>query len=123
MKFKDITYVIIDEISMLSCHNFDFVNKRLCEIKDTTSDPSVLFGGLSSIVFGDLFQLNPVHGCYQFDTRKPESYLWQKFDVNLLTTMLIRNVYTDEGLVNGPQGSVEGIEWGDDHELCPEVSM
>ena len=233
--------VIIDEISMLSCHNFGFVNKRLCEIKDTTSDPTGLFGGLSLIVFGDLFQLKPVHGCYIFDTRKPESYLWQKFDVNLLTTnhrqagdktwaetlnrirtgrptdadisilqqrttvdtsvppfdtalrifptrkqvkeynnerltlltsstspavysiaaidtrtstpayltdeqiqeskpdnesetagltetlnlaqgsrvMLIRNVYTDEGLVNGAQGSVEGIEWGDDNTTMP----
>ena len=26
-KFKDIAYVIIDEISMLSCHNFDLVHK------------------------------------------------------------------------------------------------
>ena len=235
-------YIIIDEISMLSCHNFDFVNKRLCEIKNTTSDPSVLFGGLSLIVFGDLFQLKPVHGCYIFDSRKPESYLWKKFEVSLLTTnhrqagdktwaeilnrirtgeptdsdiaaleqrttvdtsippfdtalrifptrkkvkeyndhrltvltsqstspavysiaaldtrtsapayltdeqiqeskpdnesdtaglaetlnlaqgsrvMLIRNVYTDEGLVNGAQGSVEGIEWGDDHDTMP----
>ena len=38
-KFKDIAYV---KISMLSGRNFDFVNKRLCEIKDTTSDPTVL---------------------------------------------------------------------------------
>lgn len=37
------TYLIIDEISMLSCHNFDLVNKWL-EIKGTTSDPTVLFG-------------------------------------------------------------------------------
>ena len=86
IKFKDVAYIIIDEISMLSCHNFDFVNKRLCEIKDTTSDRTVLFGGLSLIVFGDLFQLKPVHRCYIFDTRKPESYLWQKFDENILTT-------------------------------------
>lgn len=86
MKFKDIVNVIIDEISMLSCHNFDFINKRLCEIKDTTSDPTVIFGGLSLIVLGDLFQLKPVHGCYIFDTRKPESYLWQKFEVSILIT-------------------------------------
>ena len=62
------------------------VNKRLCEIKDTASDPTVLFGGLSLLVFGDLFQLKPVRGSYIFDTRKPESYLWQKFGVSLLTT-------------------------------------
>ncbi|ORU93953.1 MAG: hypothetical protein A6F71_09085 [Cycloclasticus sp. symbiont of Poecilosclerida sp. M] len=84
IKFKDVAYVIIDEISMLSCHNFDFVHKRLCEIKDTSSDPTVLFGGLSLIVVGDLFQLKPVHGCYIFDTRKPESYLWHR--VSILTT-------------------------------------
>ena len=86
MKFKDIDYVIIDEISMVSCHNFNFVRKRLCEIKITACDPTILFGGLSLIVFGDLFQLKPVHGSYIFDTRKPESYLWQRFDVNFLTT-------------------------------------
>ena len=81
LKFKDIAYVIIDEISMLSGRNFDFVNKRLCEIKDTARDPTVLFGGLSLLVFGDLFQLKPVRGSYILDTRKPESYLWQKFGV------------------------------------------
>ena len=69
MKFKDIDYVIIDEISMVSCHNFNFVRKRLCEIKITACDPTILFGGLSLIVFGDLFQLKPV---YIFDTRKPD---------------------------------------------------
>lgn len=56
IKFKDIAYVIIDEISMVSCHNFDLVHKRLCEIKDTTHDPTILF----VICFGDLFQLKPV---------------------------------------------------------------
>lgn len=38
------------------------------------------------LVFGDLFQLKPVHGRYIFDTRHPESYLWQQFDVSFLTT-------------------------------------
>lgn len=57
---------------MLSCH--------------TAHDPTILFGGLSLIVFGDLFQLKPVHGSYIFDTTKPQSYLWQKFDALFLTT-------------------------------------
>lgn len=242
VKFRDIAYVIIDEISMLSCHNFHYVHKRLCEIKGTTHDPTILFGGLSLIVFGDLFQLKPVHGCYIFDSRKPESHLWRQFEFSLLTTnhrqaddrvwadilnririgqpsssdievlqqqttidtslppfdsalrifptrkqvkeynnkrlllltsltttaavynikaidshtsvpeyltdeqiqesipdnesetaglvqtltlaqgsrvMLIQNIYTDEGLVNGAQGSVTGIEWGDDNNTLP----
>ena len=70
----------------MSCHNIDLVHKRLSEIKDTTHDPSILFGGMSVVVFGDLFQLKPVHGSYIFDTSKRQSYLWQKIDVSLLTT-------------------------------------
>ena len=35
IKFKDIAYVIIDEISIVSCHNFNLVHKWLCEIKET----------------------------------------------------------------------------------------
>ena len=85
-KFADIRYIIIDEISMISCQNFAYIHKRLCEIKDTTNDPSILFGGLSILVLGDLFQLKPVHGSFIFDTRKPESHLWQNFDVAILTT-------------------------------------
>ena len=86
VKFKDIAYVIIDEISMLSCQNFAFLHNRMCNIKNTTNDSTKLFGGVSIIAFGDLFQLKPVHGSYIFDNRRPESYLWHKFDVSLLTT-------------------------------------
>jgi len=38
------------------------------------------------IKFADLCQLKPVHSTYIFDTRKPETYMWQKFEVSLLTT-------------------------------------
>ena len=64
---------------MVSCQNFAYIHKRLCEIKDTTHDQSILFGGMSILTFGDLFQLKPVHGSYIFDKRKPESFLWQHF--------------------------------------------
>jgi len=51
MMFKNISYVIIDETPMLSCHNFEIVHKRLCENEVTTHDATVLFGGLSMIMF------------------------------------------------------------------------
>ena len=71
----------------LFCHIFfSDIHKRLCEIKDTTHDPSSLFGGMSILTFGDLFQLKPVHGSYIFDKRKPESFLWQHFKPAFLTT-------------------------------------
>ena len=35
------------------------------------------------------------------------------------SAMLIINVYTDEGLVNGAQGTVEDIEWGDESTTMP----
>jgi len=71
---------------MVSSHNLAFLHKRLCEIKDTSNSPDTLFGGMSILAFGDLFQFKPVHGSYIFDTRRPESYLWQKFKVAFLTT-------------------------------------
>ena len=86
VKFKNIAFLIIDEISMSSCQNFAFMHKCLCDIKNTTNGPTKLFGNISIIAFGDVFQLKPVHGNYIFDTRRPESYLWRKFDVALLTT-------------------------------------
>ena len=82
-KFRNTRYIIIDEIS---CQNFVYIHKRLCEIKDTTHDPSILFGGMSILTFGDLFQLKPVHDSYIFDKRKPESFLWQHFKPAFLTT-------------------------------------
>ena len=33
--------------------------------------------------------------------------------------MLIHNIYTNEGLVNGAQGNVTGIKWGDDSDTMP----
>jgi len=63
-KFKHITTVIIDEISMVSYNLFEVIHKRLTEIKDTANSPNLCFGGLNIICVGDLLQLKPVFGSY-----------------------------------------------------------
>ena len=84
-RFATLNFVIIDEISMVSCQTFCIIHKRLSEIKGTLADPTTLFGGLNILVFGDLFQLRPVMGHFVFDSSRPESYLWRNFDVSILT--------------------------------------
>ncbi|XP_053378668.1 uncharacterized protein LOC128548229 [Mercenaria mercenaria] len=55
--------VVIDEISMVSLKAFNYIDKRLQQIKDS-SQP---FGGISVIAVGDLYQLRPF-GKYVFDS-------------------------------------------------------
>lgn len=50
VKFRDVKYVIIDEISMVSSHNLALLHKRRCEIKDTSNSPHTRFGGTSILV-------------------------------------------------------------------------
>ena len=83
--FRDLKCVIIDEISMISADLFYNLDLRLREItmRDTP------FGGLSVIVFGDLYQLQPPKARYVFEepTNKEHalSYqlrnLWKLFKV------------------------------------------
>jgi hypothetical protein len=49
--------VIIDEVSNISAHMMGMIDSRLREIMDR---PTIPFGGLSVIFFGDLSQLPPV---------------------------------------------------------------
>lgn len=54
--------LIIDEISMVSSGTFNYIDKRLQQIKDSTQP----FGGITVVAVGDLYQLRPV-GQYVFE--------------------------------------------------------
>lgn len=55
-KYMHLKVIFIDEISMVGHGMFNFINLRLQEIKGCKK----LFGGVSIIAVGDLFQLKPV---------------------------------------------------------------
>ena len=89
--FRNLKCVIIDEISMVSADMLYNLDLRLREI--TMVD--AVFGGLCVLVFGDLFQLQPVKARYVFEepTNKEHALsftlrnLWQLFTVvNLVET-------------------------------------
>ena len=83
--FRNLRFVIIDEISMVSSDMFYNLDLRLREI--TMVD--TLFGGVSVFVFGDLYQLQPVKARYVFEepTNKEHALahtlrdLWKLFTV------------------------------------------
>ena len=56
IKYRNLKIVIIDEISMVGNRTLNFINTRLQQLMGT----KVVFGGLSVIAVGDLYQLKPV---------------------------------------------------------------
>ena len=82
--FKDIKWVIIDEMSMISYPVLRTIHLRLQQFKDNQQD---LFGGCNIILMGDLLQLKPCFGgCI---SEKPSQYytdidLWSIFNMNVL---------------------------------------
>ena len=58
-KLKNLTLVIIDEVSMIGAQQLYTIHRRLMEIKGVTSS-STYFGGVSIFAVGDLYQLPPV---------------------------------------------------------------
>ncbi|CAC5420340.1 unnamed protein product [Mytilus coruscus] len=78
LKYKYLKVVIIDEISMVGCRMFNFVNCRLQEIMGNNQQ----FGGISIIAVGDLYQLKPVMDSWIFQNTATEygylaANLWQ----------------------------------------------
>ena len=56
LKYRNLKIVIIDEISMVGNRTLNFINTRLQQLMGTKE----VFGGLSVIAVGDLYQLKPV---------------------------------------------------------------
>ena len=83
--FRNLRCVIIDEISMVSADMLYNLDLRLREITMVNT----VFGGLSVLVFGDLYQLQPVKARYVFEppTNKEHALaytlrdLWKLFTV------------------------------------------
>lgn len=66
MKYRNLTIIMIDEISMVGNKMFSLIESRLKKMKENKQT----FGGLSVIVIGDLLQLKPVAGSWVFDNLK-----------------------------------------------------
>ena len=59
--FKNLKFLIVDEISMVRSDQLYQIDLRLREL---TMQPNKLFGGVAVFVFGDIMQLRPVQGRY-----------------------------------------------------------
>ena len=77
-KWKEIKWIIIDEISMISYEVLRQINIRTQQIKECEEN----FGGLNVILMGDLLQLKPVFGHWIYDQPEiliHETNLWKLF--------------------------------------------
>lgn len=75
-QWKHVRYLVLDEISMIPPHMLLWIHLRLQAFKENKE----LFGGISVIAFGDLFQLQPPEGFYVFhdDDRFPMPlHIWR----------------------------------------------
>ena len=76
IKYRQLKVIIIDEISMVGNQTLSFLNTRLQQLTGTKT----VFGGLSVIAVGDLYQLKPVGDFLIFlDLEKGASSLAQNF--------------------------------------------
>ena len=79
----------MDEISMVGCNLLLHLHYRLCEIKSSQKP----FGGVSVLVFGDLFQLPPVKQQFLFNPvsdfiARLYGSLWENFQYKELTQIM-----------------------------------
>ncbi|XP_058863591.1 uncharacterized protein LOC117970172 isoform X1 [Acipenser ruthenus] len=58
---RDVTLLIIDEVSMITNVTLLYIHLRLCEIFQTANTDDGWFGKINILLLGDLLQLPPVH--------------------------------------------------------------
>ena len=84
--YRNLKFLVIDEISMVKADQLYQLDLRLREIT-TRSDE--LFGGVAILLFGDIMQLRPVMGRYIWSQPQNEEFLhayivqphWERFEV------------------------------------------
>lgn len=84
---EHVTWIIIDEISMVGYATLRMISMRLCEIFQN----DLPFGGRNVILFGDLMQLAPIKSGWVF--QQPEYFrheenLWDLFQFTELTEIM-----------------------------------
>ena len=62
--YKHACGLIVDEVSMISNRMLMAINLRMNEVFESKNHEA--FGGMPTVMFGDLFQLEPVNGCQPF---------------------------------------------------------
>ena len=62
--YKHTCGLIVDEVSMISNRMLMAINLRMNEVFESKNHEA--FGGMPTVMFGDLFQLEPVNGCQPF---------------------------------------------------------
>ena len=62
--YKHACGLIVDEVSMISNRMLMAINLRMSEVFGSENHEA--FGGMPTVMFGDLFQLEPVNGCQPF---------------------------------------------------------
>lgn len=85
-RYRNVQYIIIDEISMVSYETFRIIHLRLCDIFGT--DGTQPFAGKNLLVVGDLLQLPPVKSSKIFKQPKAfsaEPDLWRHLEFSELT--------------------------------------
>ena len=55
---NELSLIVIDEISMVTCEMIDSIDQRLRQVVETQS----AFGGVSVLAVGDFYQLKPACG-------------------------------------------------------------
>ena len=91
-KLQKLKVLIIDEISMVSATMLYHIHRRLEEIKGSLSTKSI-FGDVTIIAVGDLYQLRPVKQSFVFDFpdddyAKLHDPLWYQFKFAELTEIM-----------------------------------
>lgn len=92
MQYRDLKFIIIDEISMCGLHTFWKVNDVLQEIFENQKP----FGGISVLTVGDFNQLRPIKDSWVFEYangftesgRLLGPQLWYKFEIYELTEIM-----------------------------------